>query len=231
MALCLRDPGLWAEARRPVAEGQPALFLDRDGVIVEECHYLRRVEDVVLTPDAARVIGTANRRGLPVVMITNQAGVGRGIYDWDAFDRVQREIHALLARDGAQVDAVYACAYHEVGQGDFRVGDHPWRKPGPGMLVAAGEDLGIDLGASWVVGDRASDLAAGQAAGLTGGTLVSTGYGGDERERNAAAALASVGFDVRVATHLAALACPLLGGSPVGVHAREAPVPARAGLT
>lgn len=216
MGLCLRDHGLWAETRRDVPAGRGGLFLDRDGVIVEERQYLHRLEDVALTPDAASVIGQANRMGIPVVMITNQAGVGRGIYDWEAFDRVQAAIHAVLAAAGAQVDAVYACAYHEAGQGEYRVGDHPWRKPGPGMLLAAAVDLGVDLGVSWVVGDRATDLEAGRSAGLVGGTLVATGYGVEEREQVAAAALAQDGFRVNRAPNLAAIDCPMLvSGVPV----------------
>ncbi len=198
MTSFLREHGLWAEPRRPVPAGRGALFLDRDGVIVEERHYLHRVEDVALTPDAGGLIARANGFGIPVVMITNQAGIGRGLYDWQAFESVQAAIHALLASAGASIDAVYACAYHEEGKEPYRIGAH--------------EDLALDLGSSWVVGDRANDLEAGRASGLLGGTLVQTGYGAQQREQLDAAALGTAVFRVNLSTNLSTIECPLLHG-------------------
>lgn len=199
--LHLIDPGLWAE-RRTGARGGPALFLDRDGVIVEEVNYLHRVGDVHLTRGAAELIAEANRLGIATVMVTNQAGVGRGYYGWDDFHSVQEEIHRRLADEDAHVDAVYACGYHVQAKPPLDA-EHPWRKPNPGMLLAAQADLGIDLARSWIVGDRASDLAAGQAAGILGGALVATGYGSESTQADEATALASSRFAVRRISRLA----------------------------
>lgn len=199
----LIDPGLWAE-RRTDRRGGPALFLDRDGVIVEEVNYLHRAADVQLTPDAGALIAHVNRLGIAVVMVTNQAGVGRGYYDWDDFRIVQQEIHLRLALAGAHIDAVYACGYHENGEPPLDVADHGWRKPNPGMLAAAMSDLGLEADRSWIVGDRASDLAAGRAAGLRGGALVATGYGAETEEQQQAEALSGDSFLIRRIERLAA---------------------------
>jgi len=170
--------GLWAE--RPILRdlaGRPALFLDRDGVIVEEVHYLSRVEDMAMIPDVAEAIARANARGIPVIVVTNQAGIARGYFGWEDFAKVQAAIVAALAEAGANLDAVLACGYHGVGNGPLSVADHAWRKPNSGMLDYAAERLGIDLARSWIVGDKVSDLEAGLKAGLAGGFLVKTGHG------------------------------------------------------
>ena len=117
--------------------GRPAMFLDRDGVVVEEIGYLGHPKDVVLIEGAAEAIRDLNRAGIPVVVVTNQAGVARGHYDWAGFEAVQREIDERLAAVGARIDAALACAYHGQGAGALAVADHPWRKPGPGMLLDA----------------------------------------------------------------------------------------------
>lgn len=173
--------GLWLE-RLTVQDwaGRQALFLDRDGVIVEETQYLGRPEDVKLIDGAAAAIRMINEAGCPVVVVTNQAGIGRGYYDWIAFAAVQARIRALLAQEGATIDLVLACAYHDKAVGAFACHDHPWRKPRPGMMSAAGRELGIDLGGSLVVGDKISDLEAGWNAGLRRGVLVETGWGKSE---------------------------------------------------
>jgi D-glycero-D-manno-heptose 1,7-bisphosphate phosphatase len=200
--LHLIDPGLWAE-QRTATRGGPALFLDRDGVIVEEVRYLSRVEDVRLTPDAGDLIRLVNSIGFPVVVVTNQAGVGRDYYRWGDFRMVQDEIHRLLALEGAHVDAVYACGYHDEGKPPLNTPHHAWRKPNPGMLLAAAHDVGIDLSRSWIVGDRGIDLAAGRAAGLAGGAQVATGYGSVKKEIADAQALASDRFAVKRIDNLA----------------------------
>lgn len=188
------ESGLWFErlSDNGGAEGRPALFLDRDGVLVQETHYLCRPGDVVLMPTAASVIRECNALGLAVVVVTNQAGIGRGLYGWDDFDAVQAEIVTRLSALGARLDAVLACACHEAAQPPYRVVDHPWRKPGPGMILAAAAELGIDRGTSRIVGDRVSDLLAGHAAGVKRGALVRTGHG--ESEASWLATIDSVAF-------------------------------------
>jgi D-glycero-D-manno-heptose 1,7-bisphosphate phosphatase len=204
------DPqGVWSQiARRPPA-GRPALFLDRDGAVVEDTGYLRRVDDVVLIPGAAEVIAAANRRGVPVIMVTNQSGIARGYYGWDEFKSVQDAIVASLANDGASIDAVYACAHHPQGQGSLAHPDHPARKPNPGMLLQAGSALALDLKSSWLVGDKADDIEAAKRAGIAGALLVATGYGTAERER--AATLATTAFEVHFGRSIAdAITLPIL---------------------
>jgi D-glycero-D-manno-heptose 1,7-bisphosphate phosphatase len=161
--------------------GRPALFLDRDGVLVEETGYLHRAEEVRLIPGATAAVAAAARAGLPVVLITNQAGIGRGYYGWAEFQAVQEKIAADLAVGGGAFDMVLACPFHAAGQPPYRHPDHPCRKPRPGMILRAAEMLGLDLAGSWVVGDRAIDLEAGRAAGLAGGVHVLTGHGAAER--------------------------------------------------
>lgn len=158
-------------------QDKPCLFLDRDGVIVEDTHYLHRVADIEFIPGLAEAIAQTNLTGIPVVIVTNQAGIGRGYYDWNAFARVQKAILKHLGEKGATIDMVLACAYHTDAEGSLAVADHPWRKPRPGMLLEAARELEIDLSQSFIIGDSISDLLAGKAAGLCGGALVMTGHG------------------------------------------------------
>lgn len=191
--------GAWAWIRDGVAcNGSPALFLDRDGVIVEEADFLDRPEDVRLIDGAAETISAFNDHGIPVVVVTNQSGVGRGFFPWSVFEDVNEEITRQLTAGGACVDAVYACAYHRDGVEGFDLADHAWRKPNPGMFLAAAAELSLNLQVSWVVGDRARDLAAGKSAGLAGGIHVGTGHANAE-EATAAARLVDPGFQVREA--------------------------------
>ncbi|MCR9135635.1 MAG: HAD family hydrolase [Alphaproteobacteria bacterium] len=157
--------------------GQPCLFLDRDGVIVEDTHYLHRVQDIEFIPELPKAIERANHAGIAVVIVTNQAGIGRGYYGWPEFEKVQGAILKHLSDAHGNVDMVLACAYHADALGSFGIADHPWRKPKPGMLMEAANTLGIDLANSFIVGDSISDLEAGSAAGLRRGTLVMTGHG------------------------------------------------------
>jgi D-glycero-D-manno-heptose 1,7-bisphosphate phosphatase len=191
------DIGLWCELGAADAVLRPALFLDRDGVIVIDTNYLGRAEDVRMIDGVAAAIARCNVVQIPVVVVTNQAGIGRGFYDWDGFGAVQAAISAALSAARAHLDGVLACAYHGEGLGALRIADHAWRKPKPGMLLAAAKGMNLDLSRSWIVGDKAHDLAAGAAAGLAGGTLVSP----DDRERQQARRLASARFLVEMAAN------------------------------
>ena len=207
--------GVWCQTFPGCARGRAALFVDRDGVVVEEIGYLHRSEDVVLCAGAAAVIATANARSIPVVLVTNQAGVGRGYYGWREFGAVQRTIESALAREGAHVDAVYACPHHPDGSGAFAHPNHPARKPNPGMLQRAATALAIDLAGSWLIGDRANDIETAKRAGLAGALLVPTGYGASEAA--AALALRDPTFDVRVARSIEdTLALPIFAGQRFG---------------
>jgi D-glycero-D-manno-heptose 1,7-bisphosphate phosphatase len=195
----LESDGIWCRMHRPAdaggASGGPALFLDRDGVVVEEVHFLHRPEDIRLVPGAAAVIAEARRQGIPVVLTTNQSGIARRLFGWEAFAATQSRLETLLAAEQAAFDMVLACPFHPDGNPPYRA-EHPCRKPQPGMLLRAAERLGIDLAKSWAVGDRARDLEAGRAAGCAGGLHVLTGYGAAERED--ATRLGTPAFDLRL---------------------------------
>jgi len=192
----IQTDGVWAQVMAQCSYDTrcPTLFLDRDGVVVEEVNYLHKVEEARLVAGAARVIAEANQRRIPVVLVTNQAGIGRGLYGWDEFIQVQEKILADLDAAGARVDAVFACPHHGGGKPPYDQHNHPSRKPNPGMLLKAAEVLPLDLKRSWIVGDRASDIAAGKSAGLEGGIHVLSGHGMDAQERERALALAENGF-------------------------------------
>ncbi|MDX8496288.1 HAD family hydrolase [Mesorhizobium sp. VK22B] len=170
----LVEPGLWVEriGARIFPTGLPALFLDRDGTINVDTDYPSDPADIVLRPQMLPPIEAANRAGVPVVVVTNQSGIARGYFDWDAFARVNQRVLDLLAESKATVDMVLACAYHEAGSDPLAVSDHPMRKPNPGMLLEAGRHLGLDLKRSLIIGDKPADMEAGGRAGLTRGWLV-----------------------------------------------------------
>ena len=197
--------GIWAELLRPRpgAARRAALFLDRDGVILEEVGYLSRARETRLIDGAARVIARANGRGVPVVVVSNQSGIGRGYFGWSEFAAVQERMIADLAVAGARLDAVFASPHHRSAAPPFGHIDHPARKPNPGMLLRAARMLSLDLGASWIVGDHATDLGAGRNAGLAGGIHVLTGHGTHEGQRRDALALARDGYRVFAADALA----------------------------
>jgi D-glycero-D-manno-heptose 1,7-bisphosphate phosphatase len=178
------DIGVWARVpvNSRVSPPRPALFLDRDGVILEDAGYLCRVADMSVIQGAAEIIGRANRQGIPVVEVTNQAGIGRGYYGWEEFIEVECALTSELARAAAFIDATFACPYHRDGIALWAHPAHPARKPRPGMLIAAERFLNIDLKRSWIVGDKSGDLLAGRNAGLRGGLHVLTGHGTKHRQ-------------------------------------------------
>ena len=161
---------------------RPAVFLDRDGVIVEEVGYLAHPDQLVLIPGAADAIGRLNRAGLAVVVVTNQAGVARGLYPESRVEEVHRRLSAMLAEAGAHIDRYYYCPHHpHEGRGEYRMACS-CRKPEPGMILRAATELRLDIARSFLVGDKLSDLEAGMRAGCQP-MLVLTGYGLEHRER------------------------------------------------
>ena len=170
----------------------PAVFLDRDGTLIREEHYLSRPEQVSLLPGAAAAVRTLNEAGMPVVVVTNQAGVARGIFPESRIAEVHARLADLLAVEGARVDAFYHCPHHPSANIDAYRCDCECRKPRPGLLRTAARELGLDLSRSWMVGDKRSDLEAGAAAGCRT-VLVRTGYGAEVGDGLPAAALRLVG--------------------------------------
>jgi len=207
----LNAEGVWCEIFTKPVPGCPALFLDRDGAVVEEAGYLCRVDDVVMIPRAANVIAAANQREVVVILVTNQGGIGLGYYGWAEFSAVQQTIIEQLIAKGARLDAVYACAHHPEGHDKFAHPNHPSRKPNPGMLLQAASDLGLDLKRSWLVGDKASDIEAANRAGLAGAMHVSTGHGVAERQN--VVRFAAPSFQVRFGRSIAdATTLPIFAG-------------------
>ena len=201
------DPeGIWSQALRPPPSPpapRPALFLDRDGVILVEIGYLHTAAETELIPGVAAVVARANRCGVPVVVVTNQSGIGRGYFGWEEFVAVQDRMIELLAADGARLDAVFSCPHHPSAAPPYDHADHPARKPNPGMLLRAERLLGLDLPRSWIVGDHAGDLEAGRNAGIAGGLHVLTGHGTHAGQREKSLALAGGDFTVFVVDSVA----------------------------
>ncbi|MEM7123585.1 MAG: HAD-IIIA family hydrolase [Pseudomonadota bacterium] len=191
------DDGIWRDLRVEAGglRDRPVLFLDRDGVIVEEVTYLHRPGDVRLIDGVVGLITRASQAGAGVVVVTNQSGVGRGLYGWSDLAAVEDEIARQLGDDKAAVQAVFACPFHADARPPFDSADHPARKPNPGMLLMTADLLGADLARSWIIGDRATDLMAASRAGLAGGLLLGEGY--DEGEAERALSLAGDQFQAR----------------------------------
>ncbi len=156
---------------------RPAVFLDRDGTLIDELGYLADPDGVKLYPGAARAAKRLSDAGFLVILITNQSGVARGFFSEDDLAHVHQRLAEDLARDGARLDGIYYCPHHpEAGEAPYRRACD-CRKPLPGMVTNAAAEHGIDLSRSWMVGDAARDLLAGKAAGLSGLVLVRTGKG------------------------------------------------------
>ena len=155
---------------------RPALFLDRDGTVNVEVHYLSQPEQLELLPTVAKTISAVNALGIAVVIVTNQAGIARGYFPEHRLLAIHERLQRMLAEQNARIDGIYFCPHHPTaGQGRYKaVCD--CRKPMPGMLRQAASELGLDLTRSLMVGDRESDLEAGAGAGCQT-ALVTTGYG------------------------------------------------------
>ncbi|MCL5020905.1 MAG: HAD family hydrolase [Bacteroidetes bacterium] len=156
-----------------------AVFIDRDGTINIDKDYLADPDDIDLIEGSSDAIKIANALGLKVVVISNQSGVSRGIMTAEQVDSVNSRLVEMLKYSGARVDAVYYCPHHP------NYGEKvncACRKPGIGMLLRAKSEFGLDLGGSFVVGDKWSDVKCGENAGaLT--SLVRTGYGESDYQR------------------------------------------------
>lgn len=159
---------------------RPAVFLDRDGTLVDELGFLARAEDLRLLPGAAEAVRRLNEQGLVAVVVTNQSGIARGLFGERELAAVHARLAAELARAGAHLDDVLHCPHHP------SEGSPPWRqrcpcrKPAPGLVLEAARRHGLALADSWMIGDSLRDLECGARAGLAGSILVRTGKGADE---------------------------------------------------
>jgi D-glycero-D-manno-heptose 1,7-bisphosphate phosphatase len=153
---------------------RPAVFLDRDGTICEEMGYINHIDRLQIFSYAAEAIRHLNEAQIPVVVITNQSGIARGIFPESLVHQIHKKMIAELASGGAWIDAIYFCPHKKDDACDCR-------KPKPGLLERAANEHGLDLPASWVVGDRYADVEMAHRAGARG-ILVMTGYGRGEYE-------------------------------------------------
>ena len=145
---------------------RPGLFLDRDGVINVDTNFLYRPEECRLIDGIGDLVHTANQLGYVTCVITNQSGIGRGLYTEADFHRLMDHMSMELKQQDARLDAIYFSPHHPVhGIGEYKR-ESDYRKPAPGMLLRAAAEHGIDLARSVLVGDRCTDLQAGNAAGV-----------------------------------------------------------------
>jgi D-glycero-D-manno-heptose 1,7-bisphosphate phosphatase len=156
-----------------------AVFLDRDGTLIEDIGHLDRIDRVQMYPWTIDAVRLLNRAGLRVVVTSNQSGIARGYFTETNVEEVHRHISSLLAEGGAHIDAYYYCPHHPDGTVDGYAQPCDCRKPGPGLVERAARELGVDPSRSFVVGDRWLDVRLARAVGARG-VLVRTGYGQSE---------------------------------------------------
>jgi len=194
---------VWRQPESPLTGPRPVLFLDRDGVVVVDRNYLADPAEVELSPGAARAMIRAREAGFLLVGISNQSGLGRGLFTVDDLAAVMARMEALLAAEGTGFDAFYYCP-HAPGDGCG------CRKPRTGLLDEAAGRFDWDPDSSRVVGDKADDVGLALAAGL-GAILVRTGHGRDQEALVAARWPGHPGIDV--VDDLAAAVDLVLGGA------------------
>ncbi len=161
-------------------EKRPAIFFDRDGVLSEEVGYVRSIEELHIFPYVGECIAKIKNKGYYSIVITNQSGIARGLLSEDVLKNMNQY---LIERTG--VDAVYYCPHHPQGNIDIYKKVCRCRKPETGLLEQACEDFNIDMSKSYMVGDRACDVLAGQKAGLKT-ILLESGYGTSRLEQDVA---------------------------------------------
>jgi D-glycero-D-manno-heptose 1,7-bisphosphate phosphatase len=155
--------------------------MDRDGTISEEIGYVNHPSRYRVFPYAAEAVRLLNEAGWLAVLVTNQAGVARGYFTEEMIGSVHHILRGELERGGARLDAIYYCAHHpSVGQPPYRL-DCECRKPRPGLIRRAAQELDIDLAQSWMIGDRHSDIELARNAGVSAAFVLS-GYGRGEWE-------------------------------------------------
>ena len=154
---------------------EPCIFFDRDGVLIEDCHYIKNHENVKLCPGVKELIRYLHNQKHKIIIITNQSGISKKYLTWEDYEKVTSKLINLLGSPNP-ITAIYANSFTDNKNGS-------WRKPNPGMLFQAAKDYCIDLDSSILIGDRKTDLDAGVNAGIKKLVHVLTGHGKSERER------------------------------------------------
>ncbi|TEW54555.1 D-glycero-beta-D-manno-heptose 1,7-bisphosphate 7-phosphatase [Psychromonas sp. RZ22] len=158
-----------------MSKAKPAIFLDRDGVINKDNGYVSQIDDFEFLEGVIESCIEFQKKGYLLVLITNQSGIARGYFTEEQFHTLTEWMDWSMADRGVDLDGIYYCPHHSIeGQGEFKI-DCDCRKPKPGMLMNAIEDLNIDIESSILIGDKVSDLQAGIAAGVKTNYLVRTG--------------------------------------------------------
>ena len=172
---------------------KPAIFLDRDGTLIEERHYLSEPAQVALFPGTIEALSQLSQAGYALVIVTNQSGIGRGLFTEDQLEIVHRHLEKILAEGGVRLDGIYHCPHAPSQACDCR-------KPLPGLVRQACSDLDLDPARSWVIGDKPADVALAMQVGARP-VLVLTGYG-----ETSLLALEVTASQAHIATDLAAAA-------------------------
>ncbi len=160
---------------------RPALFLDRDGCLIQEVDYLNDLAAVKLLPGVGEALARAQAAGYALVVVTNQSGVARGFFDEDFVTRAHERLKELLRGFGVELSGIYYCPHHPLGNAPYNIACD-CRKPKTGMLERAFAELEIQREGSVMVGDKSCDVELGYRAGLAG-WLVLTGHGKEELAR------------------------------------------------
>lgn len=184
--------------------GTRFVFLDRDGTLVREVGYGHRLEDYELLAGVPAALARLGEAGFHLAIVTNQSGIGRGIFGWEDFERFHGRLLADLRAAGISIERTYICP-HRPDDGCA------CRKPRPGLLHRARDELGASLAESWVVGDHAKDVELAANAGCRS-VLVLTGHGAREREEPGAATAAAVEPDLAAAVERILAAAAQEGG-------------------
>lgn len=170
-----------AGSRNGGTELRPAIFLDRDGTVTDEVGYINHISRAKIYPFAAEAVRMLKSTGLPVIIVTNQSGVGRGYFTEEIVNQVHRMVQDTMRAAGTNIDAFYHCPHHPIAVTEKYRQECRCRKPGTGMPEEAAREFGIDLSRSWVVGDTYRDMKMGFAIGART-ILLMTGYGRGEYE-------------------------------------------------
>ncbi|MCP5052555.1 MAG: HAD family hydrolase [bacterium] len=159
-----------------------AIFLDRDGVIIEEKGFICSLSQSRIFPFAAEAIARMNQAGFKVIVISNQSAIGRGVCTKEQVEQIHEDIRESLLEKEAVIHTFYYSPFHpEAALEEYRK-DHPWRKPEPGMILQAAKDFDIHLPGSYMMGDSLIDIQAGQRAGCKT-VLLLTGKGGETQKQ------------------------------------------------